>query len=45
MDLGLDGISGLAAIRVILSLGEMINLITVSGNDDEFMLEPVLELA
>ncbi len=35
MDLGLDGISGLAAIRVILSLGEMINLITVSGNDDE----------
>ena len=35
MDLGLGGISGLAAIRLMLALGKKINLITMSGNDDE----------
>tara|TARA_A100001011_G_C14012915_1_gene716200 strand:+ start:72 stop:728 length:657 start_codon:yes stop_codon:yes gene_type:complete len=38
MDLGLPGISGLAAIRLILALGSVIKLITVSGNDDELQV-------
>ena len=38
MDLGLKGITGLAAIRVILSVGAKIKLITVSGNDDELQV-------
>ena len=38
MDLGLKGITGLAAIRVILSVEAKIKLITVSGNDDELQV-------
>ncbi len=38
MDLGLPGISGLAAIRLLLALGSVIKLITVSGNDDELQV-------
>ncbi|OUT95824.1 MAG: hypothetical protein CBC01_08755 [Betaproteobacteria bacterium TMED41] len=38
MDLGLPGISGLAAIRLLLALGPVIKLITVSGNDDELQV-------
>ncbi len=38
MDLGLPGISGLAAIRLLLALGPAIKLITVSGNDDELQV-------
>ena len=38
MDLGLKGITGLAAIRVILSMEAKIKLITVSGNDDELQV-------
>jgi DNA-binding NarL/FixJ family response regulator len=38
MDLGLPGISGLAAIRLLMALGPVIKLITVSGNDDELQV-------
>ena len=38
MDLGLPGISGLAAIRLLLALGPVVKLITVSGNDDELQV-------
>ena len=38
MDLGLKGITGLAAIRVLLSMEARIKLITVSGNDDELQV-------
>ena len=38
MDLGLKGITGLAAIRILLSVEANIRLITVSGNDDELQV-------